>query len=165
MRHDPFLRRSLVAFFRPPLLDVRFGGSPEERTVHGFYATRIRGRARDRGLYPARIPGWAPGEKESGSVRCEAGIDLPDTSAADSLPRESGKNVVLLFRFLVTCCAADATPLGVLVSADVPSEITENAWAEIEGRFMVYRDDGMYVPVLEDVSVRSADVPERPYLY
>ncbi len=83
----------------------------------------------------------------------------------EEICRESGRNVALLFRFLITCCAADATPLGVLVSADVPAGIGENAWAEVEGRFMVYRDDGMYVPVLEDVSVRSAEAPERPYLY
>lgn len=70
----------------------------------------------------------------------------------------------LLYRFLVTCCAADALPLTVVLDGDVPS-VEPDQWVEVHGIFSVEKVVGKSVPRLAVAEVREVAAPANPFLF
>ena len=75
-----------------------------------------------------------------------------------------GPDTVWLARFVVTCCAVDAQPVGVPVRLEGWSETyEEDEWLEVEGEFSLQPTaDGEEI-VLVPVSATKIDQPENPY--
>ncbi len=73
-------------------------------------------------------------------------------------------DVFWISRFTITCCAADAYPIGLPVKrpANVP-DYPPDTWLEIQGRMMVDRIQGERVLVIAPQTVRKIDVPKNPY--
>lgn len=76
-----------------------------------------------------------------------------------------GKKAPLIFRFVINCCAADASPLAVLLDGCDVGSLANDAWIEASGTFRI-KNTGMYeLLILEDAEVRETETPEQPYLY
>lgn len=82
-------------------------------------------------------------------------------------PREKDETLAVVFRYLVSCCAADALPLGVILKKDPDREIRDNDWVRITG---VVREDMMDgVPAifmsLEQIEKKPLPYKSAVYLY
>jgi uncharacterized repeat protein (TIGR03943 family) len=71
----------------------------------------------------------------------------------------------MVSRFVVTCCAADALPVGLYVSWPESRTLAEDQWVEISGQFELRGIDGKQIPVLMAETVTLIDIPDQPYLY
>ena len=76
-----------------------------------------------------------------------------------------GEKRFLLFRFVITCCAADATPAAVAVEETRPGTGEESQWLSVTGEFDFLEKDGKRVPVLRKAKAKPMEAPEQPYLY
>ncbi|GAB4457183.1 MAG: hypothetical protein Kow0031_38160 [Anaerolineae bacterium] len=74
-------------------------------------------------------------------------------------------NEFMVSRFTISCCAADAAPLGLLVRAPEAVTLPDDAWVEVRGQFETGQLDGEPVPVIAAAEITPTDVPEQPYLY
>jgi putative membrane protein len=66
-------------------------------------------------------------------------------------------------RFVVNCCVADATPVGLLVRWPQHAQLEEGAWVQVTGRLA--EEVGRSTPVLIADAVESVAAPRQPYLY
>ncbi|NEP27497.1 TIGR03943 family protein, partial [Moorena sp. SIO3I6] len=73
---------------------------------------------------------------------------------------------LLISRFVITCCAADAYPLG------LPVKLTENrndypsdTWIEVEGNMITETLDDKRQLVIEASGIKKIPEPENPYYY
>ena len=107
---------------------------------------------------------------------------LVDLAAAayypEQIPKVTGKKVRYLgqflpatkpgeFRFcrvLMSCCAADATPIYLHIVGDAP-KVSELGWINVEGETFFRQDDGEWTPCVRLGSVTLAQPPPDPYLY
>jgi uncharacterized repeat protein (TIGR03943 family) len=76
-------------------------------------------------------------------------------------------DVVYVARFLVTCCAVDAQPLGVpVLLPGWQDELAPDDWVEVGGSFTPNPDASASEPiVLEPAEVTPIDQPAQPYVY
>lgn len=85
------------------------------------------------------------------------GFVVPDDTAPDQYR---------LTRFVVGCCAADGTPLQVLVKTSHPL-LPADTWVEVvaawDGSFA--ESGASRLPVMEEHSSRQIDEPDQPYEY
>jgi putative membrane protein len=68
-------------------------------------------------------------------------------------------------RFIVSCCVADAAPIGLIVVWDEALSLTDNSWVEVYGRFEAQEFNGRLMPVLIAETVTVTTAPAQPYLY
>jgi uncharacterized repeat protein (TIGR03943 family) len=78
-----------------------------------------------------------------------------------SLPSDQ----LLVGRFMVRCCAADAVPITFPVRYAGAAELPIDAWVEVEGPIRYAGADGARMPFVEASAVRLVPQPARPYLY
>jgi putative membrane protein len=71
----------------------------------------------------------------------------------------------LLSRFVVTCCVADAMPVGLMVRAPGFTPPEDDQWVQVTGQLAVEINDGQRVPVLLADSLTEIPMPQLPYLY
>lgn len=77
-----------------------------------------------------------------------------------------GDDAVWLGRFIVTCCAVDAQPVGVPI--ELPSwasQYEQDQWLEVAGEFEVRQTLEGEQLILIPTSVTAIDEPENPYAY
>lgn len=76
-------------------------------------------------------------------------------------------DVVYVARFLVTCCAVDAQPLGVPVLVpDWEQSLAADDWVEVAGSFAANPDAGASEPILLlPGTVAPIERPAQPYVY
>ncbi len=67
----------------------------------------------------------------------------------------------MLVRFLITCCAADATPLGVEVRSEETLQLPKDTWVRVQGTVKV--ENGK--PVITQSGVTQVPKPSNAYLY
>lgn len=72
----------------------------------------------------------------------------------------------MVARFTISCCVADAVPIGLPVTWDKASDFPMDSWVRVRGSFQTldFRDQ-QNQPVLQAVSVEEVPQPEHPYLY
>ena len=70
-----------------------------------------------------------------------------------------------LNRFLISCCVADATAIGLVVRAPETTPPKNDQWVRVEGHFVVETLDGKPMPVLEADTVTVVEQPAHPYVY
>lgn len=83
------------------------------------------------------------------------------------VPDEDADEVFFLTRFVVSCCAVDAQPVGVPVYLpDWQSQYENGQWLKVEGEFAV-NPSGMSSSsiALRPAEITPAEVPGEPYLY
>ncbi|MBU4199973.1 MAG: hypothetical protein KKG09_01895 [Verrucomicrobia bacterium] len=75
-----------------------------------------------------------------------------------------GTNTCVLFRFVMSCCAADAMPAAILVNG-IPADWPESAWVRASGRFTLRNESNRPIPVLNAAQAEQVSKPQQPYLY
>lgn len=77
----------------------------------------------------------------------------------------------LIARFVITCCVADATPIGLAVDpgdADMlilDTEVGTGGWARVTGTMQVTLRQGDPVLLIKASQIIPIERPEQPYLY
>lgn len=71
----------------------------------------------------------------------------------------------LVGRFILSCCVADASPVGLVVRWPQAAEIPADQWVEVRGHFEVGTFDGLEMPVLVADDMQLIEPPSNPYLY
>ena len=74
---------------------------------------------------------------------------------------------LLLFRFGIYCCAADAIPVWVLVDRGQAPAIANERWIRVTGTLHVTPINGKDLPVIsaDDIRVMPSPAPESQYLF
>ncbi len=75
--------------------------------------------------------------------------------------QNNGKEGFMLVRFLITCCAADATPLGVQVTYQNAEQLKQDEWVKVYGKCLM--KENKIVILAEEV--RKTQAPSNVYLY
>ena len=75
-----------------------------------------------------------------------------------------GANTCVLFRFVMSCCAADAMPAAVFVNG-IPADWPESAWVRASGRFTLRKENNSQIPFLNAAQAVQVSQPQQPYLY
>jgi putative membrane protein len=70
-----------------------------------------------------------------------------------------------LYRFLITCCAADALPLAIALDGDSSAAFAKDQWVQVEGIFKLQHSDGKPFPMVSKPQIRPVEAPSMPYLY
>ncbi|MCA2001698.1 MAG: TIGR03943 family protein [Chloroflexi bacterium] len=76
-----------------------------------------------------------------------------------------GENQFLVSRFVVSCCAADAFALGMVVEWEQAATLQQDAWTLVKGTVNSVTLNGRVVPLIEAESVQIVAAPEQPYLF
>ena len=71
----------------------------------------------------------------------------------------------LVSRFAVTCCAADATAVGLLVQWPQAAALDNNSWVRVRGAMAVGSYAGRATPLINADSLEGVAEPAQPYLY
>jgi uncharacterized repeat protein (TIGR03943 family) len=74
-------------------------------------------------------------------------------------------NQFIVSRFVITCCAADASAIGMIVTWDQSSTLEESAWIAVKGPVQSAELGGQPIPLIEAVLVQPVQQPPQPYLY
>jgi len=83
----------------------------------------------------------------------------------EALEEHFGGRDTAVYRFLITCCAADALPLAVAVDADPAIRFARDQWVRVSGTFSLLRIDDASVPVVTDAALKPIEAPTIPYLF
>jgi len=76
-----------------------------------------------------------------------------------------GDDSFLVGRFILSCCVADASPVGLVVRWPQATELPADQWIEVRGHFEVSTFDGLEMPVLVADDIQLIEPPSNPYLY
>jgi uncharacterized repeat protein (TIGR03943 family) len=68
-----------------------------------------------------------------------------------------------VLRLLMYCCAADATPVGVLVHGQVPGDLKNMDWIELEGTVHFIQSLGQVHPEVDLKLLHAVKTPDNPY--
>jgi uncharacterized repeat protein (TIGR03943 family) len=68
-------------------------------------------------------------------------------------------------RMFITCCAADAKPVGVTVRASAIPSVPEMGWVKITGKPSFPMEGGKRTAILEASKVEPCDAPTEPFVY
>jgi uncharacterized repeat protein (TIGR03943 family) len=76
---------------------------------------------------------------------------------------------VFLTVLIMSCCAADARPIKVGLSGDVPGDLQANSWLQVVGTYTPHQiideiNSGI-IPFVQVTSVTRVDEPDDPYTY
>ena len=71
----------------------------------------------------------------------------------------------MVVRFVISCCVADATPVGLPVYWPEGADLTSDTWVQVEGAFEVGQFANDLVPILHAEAVTVIPQPDHPYLY
>lgn len=70
-----------------------------------------------------------------------------------------------LLRLIMYCCAADATPMGVLVHGQTPADLKSMEWIEVEGAVHFIQSLGQVHAEVDAHSIQKVPTPANPYAY
>lgn len=102
-------------------------------------------------------------QKNAGKRITMTGFIAPDTLL--------GSNSFFIARMLITCCAADAMPVGFYCIPDTAFEIHEGDWVTISGIIeprqiqLPWEENMKTLPVLKVTRVEATKPPQRQYIY
>lgn len=78
---------------------------------------------------------------------------------------EFASNQLVLSRFLINHCIADASVIGFLTELEEANTLEQDSWIEIEGILSVGSYDGYELPVVKVSSWSVIDEPSEPYIF
>jgi uncharacterized repeat protein (TIGR03943 family) len=72
-----------------------------------------------------------------------------------------------LARMVLTCCAADSSPVKVALAGSVPADLKPDTWVEVTGRYdprtTIDHINGAVIPYLEVISLTRVATPKDTY--
>jgi putative membrane protein len=68
-------------------------------------------------------------------------------------------------RFTISCCAADASSIGMIATWPDAKNLKNDSWVLVKGSITSLTLDDQVIPVIDAESVQDVPVPEQPYLY
>jgi uncharacterized repeat protein (TIGR03943 family) len=71
----------------------------------------------------------------------------------------------MVSRFTVSCCVADAAPVGLIVRWPDGATLPTDQWVEVKGTFAVGVFNGRSMPILIAETITRTEQPRQPYLY
>lgn len=83
-------------------------------------------------------------------------------------PPDLGNEYLFLARFVLTCCAADAYPVGLpvkLKQGQTRQEFKKDSWFEVEGEMATETLSGKRQLTIISNSMKKVDRPKNPYSY
>lgn len=75
------------------------------------------------------------------------------------------QNQLVLSRFLITHCVADASIIGFLSELPEASTLEEDTWIEAQGIIETTTYDGAVLPIIKTTNWHTIAEPSVPYLY
>lgn len=72
---------------------------------------------------------------------------------------------VLISRFIVSCCVADANVVTMVVRWPAAATLENDAWVQVQGVLRPGEFNGAPLPVVAAQSVTPVAMPDQPYLY
>lgn len=76
-----------------------------------------------------------------------------------------GEDTFMLARFVVSCCVADATVVGLVVHWPDAPALANDQWVEVKGTFAPGQLEKWQAPILAAQTVTPVAIPQQPYLY
>lgn len=70
-----------------------------------------------------------------------------------------------VYRFFINCCAADALPVGVLVSCQKMEEPESGRWVRVSGRMRLHRVNGKRIFCLDADRIEHTEAPKMEYIF
>lgn len=80
-------------------------------------------------------------------------------------PEGKDGNSAVVFRYLVSCCAADAQPLGVVIPRDTTGQITDHDWVRITGVVEESMLRGNQVIFMTPEHIEKKEMPSKSAVY
>jgi putative membrane protein len=80
-------------------------------------------------------------------------------------PQLDRANQFMVARFIVSCCVADAQPIGIVVEWSEAASLREDSWVRVNGIFEMRQLEGIDFPWLVAQTISLVDQPQNPYLY
>ncbi len=108
---------------------------------------------------------WVRAFNESSDVKQFAGQTADVTGFVYRDIRFDGKPQLMVARFVISCCVADASAIGVIVQTADAAKWPQDGWVHVTGKFTTQTIDGRDTPVVLADSITPATQPEHPYLY
>ena len=81
------------------------------------------------------------------------------------LKEHFGGRDTAVYRFLITCCAADALPMAVAVDMNRADSFAKDQWVRVTGTFSLHRIDNKSFPLVTDAAIEPIEAPVIPYLF
>ncbi len=88
------------------------------------------------------------------SVVCQTFVD-------DRLP----ENTAMCYRYMITCCAADARPLFIFLQHPKTLAIKSDKWIKARGKLTLIKNEELTVPALVIEEVDYVQEPAFPFIY
>ena len=80
-------------------------------------------------------------------------------------PNDLPEDYFLVSRFIIRCCAADATPVGIYVfMPGWNKKFQENTWVNIKGKFITKTINQVDLPTIEVLEIKEIPKPINPYI-
>ena len=79
--------------------------------------------------------------------------------------RKLADNQLVLVRYLIVCCAADASPYGLLVETKGAKQYPQGTWLSIHGVLKMTKALNKDLPTIIVNKVTKIDNPKNPYVY
>ncbi|PAW77024.1 MAG: TIGR03943 family protein [Verrucomicrobia bacterium Tous-C9LFEB] len=76
-----------------------------------------------------------------------------------------GKSEFKILRLVMYCCAADTTPMGIKVHGDIPADLKNMDWIELDGPVRFVQTLGQIQAEVDAQSVQKVPTPANPYAY
>jgi putative membrane protein len=85
----------------------------------------------------------------------------------DNIVKDGGEyKYYKLSRFVITCCAVDARPVGLIVKyLNEKDIILKDKWYKVSGRFIIEKINGIETLVVDSQKAISIEQPDNPYIY
>ena len=80
-------------------------------------------------------------------------------------PMGNDKDMAIVFRYFVTCCAADALPVGVIIKKENIQQIKNNDWVRVTGVVREAKIDGFFVIFMDLEQIEKTSMPSKSAVY
>lgn len=80
-------------------------------------------------------------------------------------PETMTSNEFVPARLMMSCCAADLAPFGLICKYDKVAELKEDAWVTVEGRIHIGKYIDQDEPQVTVTRISPAEKPEQEYVY
>ena len=75
------------------------------------------------------------------------------------------EDMFMVGRFVLSCCVADASPVGLIVQWPDTVELADDQWVDVTGSFEVGTFNEIEMPILVAEEITLTEPPAQPYLY
>lgn len=72
-------------------------------------------------------------------------------------------DIAMCYRYVITCCAADALPAFIFLSHTSETALENDRWVKINGPFSIIRNNGMEFPSITVETVEYVEEPAFPW--